>query len=131
MTEQVEVLKSMEDAVAKEFEEASKGLSQAKEAQVNFRTSLLQVQAWLNTAEQQLQEDVTDLEDGRDKHNDLLAELTEHAPEINLLRAQAKELVQKPSSPEDKDEVLDSLADVTSQWQEVQKMADKRSKNNF
>ena len=121
----------MQDAVAKEMEEASKGLSKAKEAQVSFRTSLQQVQEWLNAAERQLEEDVTNLKEGRDKHHDLLAELEEHGPEIDQLRVQAKELVQRPTSPEDKDEVLDSLADVTSQWQEVQKMADERSKNKL
>ena len=128
LTEQVEVLKSMEDAVAKELEEASKGLSQAKEAKVTFGTSLQRVQEWLTTAEQQLEEEVTDLKDGQEKHKAFLAEMKEHAPEIELLRAQAKELVQKPSSPEDKEQVLESLANITSQWQEVQKMADQKSK---
>ena len=128
MTEQVEVLKSMQDAVAKELEEASKGLSQAKEVKVTFGTSLQRVQEWLTAAELQLEEDVTDLNDGQEKHKALLAEMKEHTPEIELLRAQAKKLVQKPSSPEDKEQVLESLADVTSQWQEVQKMADEKSK---
>ncbi len=128
LTEQLEMLKSMQDSVAKELEETSEGLNEAKEAKVTFQTTLEDVQVWLKKAEDQLEEDIKDLDDGQEKHKALVAEIKDHAPEIEQLKAQAKEAVQKPSSPEDKNEIMDSLADVTSQWQEVQKMADERSK---
>ena len=129
LNEQIEALKSVEKAVAKDIEETSNSLSQAKESKVNFCTSLQHMQEWLEVAEQELEKDVTDLKVGQERHKALLAEMKEHAPEIELLRAQAKKLVQKPASPGDKDGVLESLTDVTMQWQELQKVADERSKD--
>ncbi len=127
LTDQLEVLKSMQDAVAKELEETSAGLGRAKEARVTFLTEILEIQTWLKKAEDQLEEGVTDLQEGKDRHKALVAEIKEHKPDVEKLKAEAKDLVQQPSSSEEKNEILDSLADVTSQWEAVQEMADEKS----
>ncbi len=58
LSEQVVVLKSMEQAVASELDQAKQGLAKAKEGRVTFLTSVQHIQEWLSNAEQHLSQPV-------------------------------------------------------------------------
>ncbi len=58
LSEQVVVLKSMEQAVASELDQAKQGLAKAKEGRVTFLTSVQHIQEWLSKSEQLLNQPV-------------------------------------------------------------------------
>nr|KAG5692776.1 hypothetical protein BaRGS_009392 [Batillaria attramentaria] len=120
MRQQLEEMHSLEKVVSLALREKEEELIHLHADREEYRATLSTVQAWLQRADQQLQERIISIPEARLKHQELLSEFEDFKQSLDKLRSKGGDIIRHSSEQDEKQEVQKTIADINRQWLSLQ-----------